>query len=225
MAKIDIEAAYRVIPARTQDHPLQAVEWEGNIYVDPILPLGLCTAPKFFNAVADALTWHLRRHGIRYILHYLDDFIVTGCQETVAILCRQLGLPIAEHKRDGPTIYLGIIIDSMAGELRLQDDKLRRLQALLGRLGDSDVEVLKKTFSLMLRPPWIIHEQCYITEDSRSSCPVPTGKIDMSLATTLARWQGWVAHSCDACSTYMYCTVPTTMHARRDHQIRLNTEF
>jgi len=49
----------------------------GSIYVDPILPFGLCSAPKIFNAVADALNWHLCHSGILCVNHYLDDFIIT----------------------------------------------------------------------------------------------------------------------------------------------------
>lgn len=78
LAKIDIESAYRLIPVHPSDRPLQAVAWRGRTYVDPCLPFGLRSAPKIFNAVADALEWHLRHLGIRHVAHYLDDFIVVG---------------------------------------------------------------------------------------------------------------------------------------------------
>ena len=55
LAKMDIETAYRLIPVHPQDRVLQDMEWEGKIYVDPCLPFGLRSAPKVFNAVADAL--------------------------------------------------------------------------------------------------------------------------------------------------------------------------
>ena len=58
LAKIDIESAYRLIPVHPQDRPLQAVRWQTHTYVDPMLPFGLRSAPKIFNAVADALAWH-----------------------------------------------------------------------------------------------------------------------------------------------------------------------
>jgi len=89
-----------------------------------MLPFGLRSAPKIFNAVADALNWYLHQCGIPHVLHYLDDFIIVAlpdfpiCQQFVAILdrvCRDLGIPIAEHKRDGPStciVFLGIEIDN-----------------------------------------------------------------------------------------------------------------
>ncbi len=44
LAKMDIEAAYRLVPVHPQDRILQAVEWEGRIYVDPMLPFGCHSA-------------------------------------------------------------------------------------------------------------------------------------------------------------------------------------
>ena len=47
---MDIESAYRLIPVHPHDRVLQAVSWNGEIYVDPMLPFGLRSAPKIFNA-------------------------------------------------------------------------------------------------------------------------------------------------------------------------------
>jgi hypothetical protein len=55
LAKVDVESAHRLIPVHPSDRPLQAMEWEGAVYVDPMLPFGLRSAPKIFNAVADGL--------------------------------------------------------------------------------------------------------------------------------------------------------------------------
>ena len=148
LAKIDIESAYRLIPVHPQDCHLQAMRWEGRVYVDPMLPFGLSSAPKFFNAVADALCWHLHQSGIPIIRHYLDDYVIIShpnssqCQESLDILdreCDALGVPTAAHKRDGPTtclVFLDIIIDTGLGEIRLPADKLTRLKILLEEWGD-----------------------------------------------------------------------------------------
>ena len=54
-----------------------------------------------------------------------------------------LGVPLAEHKRDGPTTYcltyLGIEVDMVAGQLRLPAEKLERLRTLLQEWGDRKV--------------------------------------------------------------------------------------
>ena len=148
LAKIDIEAAYRLVPVHPLDRPLQAVEWGGALYVDPMLPFGLRSAPKIFNALADGLEWYLGHLGVRFIFHYLDDFLVVGppaspeCAKALAVLdgaCAQLGIPITEHKREGPTTcltFLGIEVDTVSGQLRLPADKLDRLNSLLKEWGD-----------------------------------------------------------------------------------------
>ena len=61
LAKVDIESAYRLIPVHPQDRPLQAAVWDSQIFIDPMLPFGLRSAPKIFNAMADALNWYLHQ--------------------------------------------------------------------------------------------------------------------------------------------------------------------
>ena len=145
LAKVDIESGYHLIPIHPQDRPLQAMQWEGKVYIDPMLPFGLRSAPKIFNAVADALNWYLQQSGIPCILHYLDDFIIIAspdspdCAAFLAILekvCRVLGIPLAAHKRVGPTtllLFLGIEIDTITGELSLPADKLEDPPTRMGR--------------------------------------------------------------------------------------------
>ena len=176
LAKIDIESAYRIIPVHPQDRHLQAVQWEGKVYIDPMLPFGLRSAPKIFNAVADALTWHLQQSGVQFIRHYLDDFIIVGppdapqCQEWLAILeheCRKLGVPIAAHKRDGPTtrlVYLGIEIDTVMSQLRLPREKLQHLQSLLQDWGDRKACSRKELESLV----GLLNHACKVIRPGRS---------------------------------------------------------
>ncbi|KAL5502126.1 hypothetical protein EMCRGX_G008850 [Ephydatia muelleri] len=86
MAKVDIEAAYRLVPVHPHDRPLLGMEWKGQVllsilslvFADPMLPFGLRSAPKIFNAISDALEWHLKSRGIAHLFHYLDDFAILG---------------------------------------------------------------------------------------------------------------------------------------------------
>ena len=150
LAKVDVESTYRLVPVHPLDRPLQAVEWAGALYVDPMLPFGLRSAPKIFKALADGLEWHLRWLGVRHVFHYLDDFLAgpPGSPECAAALkslnvaFSSLGVPLAEHKRDGPTTcltYLGIEVHTVAGQLRLPAEKLERLRTLLQEWGDRKV--------------------------------------------------------------------------------------
>ena len=50
--------------------------------MDTTLPFGLHSAPKIFNAVADALAWILGQAGKGVPLHYLDDYLFLGPPES-----------------------------------------------------------------------------------------------------------------------------------------------
>ena len=78
LAKTDVEAAHHLIPVHPQDRVLQAVQWEDKIYVHSMLPFGLRSALKIFNAITDALERVLRQQGVTVCEHYLDDFLVAG---------------------------------------------------------------------------------------------------------------------------------------------------
>lgn len=140
LAKMDIESAFRNIPVHPHDRHLLGMAWEGSLYIDTVLPFGLRSAPKIFNAVADALQWIALERGVSNLDHFLDDFITTGhpdsteCSQnldTLVATCRLLGMPLSPSKLEGPTtclVFLGIELDTVALELRLPAKKLLRLQ-------------------------------------------------------------------------------------------------
>ena len=78
IAKIDIKSAYRLIPICPREKKWLGMEWQGEVYINGMLPFGLRSAPKIFNAVADGLEWCVARAGVQYVYHYLDDFAVLG---------------------------------------------------------------------------------------------------------------------------------------------------
>ena len=55
LAKLDVKAAYRLIPVHPDNRRLLGFEWQGSHYVDGMLPFGLRSAPIIFTAVADAM--------------------------------------------------------------------------------------------------------------------------------------------------------------------------
>ena len=124
LAKVDIRSAYRIVPVHPEDRLLLGMMWEQALYVDTALPFGLRSAPKIFNAVADALEWIARSRGVSSMFHYLDDFLVVGapmsteCAEHLTILLatfKELGVPVAAEKLEGPAtrlVFLGIEIDT-----------------------------------------------------------------------------------------------------------------
>ena len=140
VAKIDIKSAYRLVPVHPDDRKCLGMHWDGKIYIDSKLPFGLRSAPKIFNAVADAVEWCVHADGVPNVYHYLDDFAVVeppsseACHQylfTLKMVCQDLGIPLAPEE-EGPTTkltLLGIEIDTVKGELRLPEEKLYRLHA------------------------------------------------------------------------------------------------
>ena len=64
MAKIDVKSAYRIVPVHPEDRSLLGMCWNGDIFVDAALPFGLRSAPKVFNAIADAMEWMAKEQGV-----------------------------------------------------------------------------------------------------------------------------------------------------------------
>ena len=121
---MDIESAYRLILVNSQDWPLQAVQWKGEIYQCSCLA---CLSSENIQCCGRCLCLAMECQGIPFVLHYLDDFIIIGplntndCQRYVEVKNREcvvLGILVAEHKWEGPTTwltFLGIEIDSVQG--------------------------------------------------------------------------------------------------------------
>ena len=117
------------------------MKWKGDIlYLDAALPVGLRSAPLIFSAVADALQWIMESMEVQWVVHYIDDFVTLGvpdsteCEENISIkrnACDRVGLPIEHEKDEGPATtisFVGIELDSVAKEIRLPQETLKRLK-------------------------------------------------------------------------------------------------
>ena len=132
MAKLDLRLAYRYVPVHPDDRPLLGTRWNNQIFLDAALPFGLASAPKIFSAVADIILWIMHLRGVRWAIHYLDDYLIFGMAETeecssalqMALLCcAELGWEA--HKVGGPSaclVFLGIEVDSAQSQLKLPTD-------------------------------------------------------------------------------------------------------
>ncbi|XP_062522989.1 uncharacterized protein LOC134197660 [Corticium candelabrum] len=176
LAKMDIQSAYRLIPVHPDDRHLLGMRWRGSVTLAAALPFGLRSAPKIFSAVADALLWVMFRRGVSSAIHYLNDFLFCGaagsgkCAQNLAsalTTCRDLGMPVADHKTQGPSTvltFLCIEIDTVHMQLRLPSEKLARLQDVLlswsTRRGGTKRELLSLIGSL--------HHACAVIKPVRA---------------------------------------------------------
>lgn len=137
MAKVDLKNAFRLCPVRPEDWHLLGIHRRNQFYVDKCLPFGLCSAPFFFNMVADALEWILRSYfTTTNLFHYLDDFFFAGRPETQECLQALNNMfilvqaPLKPEKVLGPAtlmVILGIELDTVKMQARLPKEKLDSL--------------------------------------------------------------------------------------------------
>ncbi len=85
----------------------------------------------------------MQARGVRFIAHYIDDFITVGapqsqeCQNNVEIMDEtfaESGLPVELEKNEGPASTLGVLgleLDTVAMEVRLPREKLENIKAVL----------------------------------------------------------------------------------------------
>ena len=118
------------------------MQWEGQVYIDKTLPFGLCSSPKIFSAISDTLEWILLHHGMSRCLYYIDAFITMGtagseeCSQNLKLMlqvCKQVGLPIAPNKVEGPTAvleFLGIEFNTEHMTMHLPSHKLTHLKVI-----------------------------------------------------------------------------------------------
>ena len=158
LAKVDLKAAFRMVPIHPDDRDLLGMQWQGSFYLDTCLPFGLRSGPFLFNQFAEALHWILNNNYQVDAVHYLDNFLIVGapgadqCASSVQLtlrVCESLGIPVAVDKLEGPATrisFLGIMLDSEAQILSLPQDKLEdilhRVHSWLGRRSATKRELL-----------------------------------------------------------------------------------
>ena len=135
MAKVDLKAAFRMVPVHPDDWELLGMCWREQLYVDRCLPFGLRSAPYLFNQIATAVEWIMtNNYRMSHLLHYLDDYFLAGppgsphCGTMLDCFLRvadQLGVVVAPEKVLRPATsmnFLGLTLDSVLQEVRLPPD-------------------------------------------------------------------------------------------------------
>ena len=137
LCKLDIKHAYRLLPVKPDQWHHLCYRWEGNYYVDLVLPFGLRSSGAIFNKFASLVRWIIIHHYQHSdIVNYSDDFFAvldTQMAHAIAQLdniiqaFQDLNIPLAEDKIEGPSTlltYLGIVINSLRMTIEVPDEKL-----------------------------------------------------------------------------------------------------
>jgi len=145
MSKIDIESAYRCIPVRPADWPLLGLHWKNEYFFDIVMQFGITSATAIFEWYSSAAEYIASRTcAISHIVHYVDDFMffMHGVKaaklalQSLLALFAELGIPVSLKKLEGPLTsmtFLGILFDTIAMTIRLDDEKLANIHAELGK--------------------------------------------------------------------------------------------
>ena len=99
-----------------------------------------------FTAFSELVAWAIHCRGVRWLLHYLDDFLLFGAPGTLEVasaaavateVLANAGIPVAAHKTEGPSTavtFLGIMVDTILFQLRLPPEKVTLLKTLVEEL-------------------------------------------------------------------------------------------
>ena len=145
MAKEDIKSAFRNIPMQFSDLNLLGICVQGQYFIDCALPFGASISCAIFEQVATLIHWIVEKHSGHKMVHYLDDFFIVHRYASVCCnimctfkdICQQIAMPIALDKAEGPTTvieFLGLTIDSNLMVVRVPQDKLHDISAILTKM-------------------------------------------------------------------------------------------
>lgn len=144
MGKCDIKSAFQLLSINLDHFDLLGFSFQGYIYVDKALSMGCSISCAAFKKFSTFLEWAYRQHtSTRNVIHYLDYFLFAGrwesaeCQLYMDIfqdLARDLGVPLADEKTEGPVSalsFLGIRIDTKKELCELPQEKVLTLTQLI----------------------------------------------------------------------------------------------
>ena len=142
MAKVDLNDANQHLAVHPSDIELLGMSLDGLIYIDLCLPFGLRTAPVIFNMVADALADIAHARDLRFLIHYLDDYLLLGGSESEVrsdlanflAICDRLGFTVNHGKTEGPSqrlVFLGLLLNSVDMTIKVGQDRLSQILSTL----------------------------------------------------------------------------------------------
>lgn len=144
MRKSDIQSAFRLIRVSPADFHLLGFKLDNRYYFDKCLPFGCSISCSIWEKFATFLEFAVHRtSSVGEVEHYLDDYFFGGkagsnhccsIMQSFFNICRNLAVPVAESKTEGPTtviVFLGFELDSVLMQVRVPLDKIK---ALVGQI-------------------------------------------------------------------------------------------
>ncbi len=156
--KRDLRKAYRQIKIDPGDIPVLGFKWQGKIYFDTVLAMGLRSAAYICQRLTSAVKYIFSNMGFE-VLNYIDDF--GGVENpdkaweafaALAELFQLLGLEESAEKAVPPNscmLFLGIQFDTLAMTMSIDSVRLEQIQTELSKWVFKNVATRKEVESLV----------------------------------------------------------------------------
>ena len=137
--KRDLKRAYRQLPIDPGDISYLAYRWEGQLYCDTVLPMGMTSSAFICQRTTSAVSFIMGERGYP-LVNYIDDFAGAehpshadkAFQELAGVL-QELGLRESVKKAVPPSTrmeFLGVQLDTEELTLTVTQEKVRDIKKL-----------------------------------------------------------------------------------------------
>jgi hypothetical protein len=145
VVSLDLTDAYFHVNIDPSFRKFMRFKFRGKLFQFKAMPFGLCSAPRIFTKLTQAITRYCRQMGIR-IIFYLDDTLIMARsrrdilyqRDFVMALLRNLGFLINLEKSDlhpkKQFTFLGLEWDTDCPSVALTTEKVNRIQLFAHRL-------------------------------------------------------------------------------------------
>ena len=140
--KRDLKRAYRQLPVDMGDVHVLGYRWEGGMFFDLVLPMGLKSSAFCCQKVTNLIR-HIQEDKGFDLVNFLDDF--GGCEKwdlaseaflSLGDTLQQAGLSDAVEKRVPPCtrmLFLGILLNTIEFSLSIDEVRLQEIAGLVDR--------------------------------------------------------------------------------------------
>ncbi len=156
--KRDLKAAYRQFRLDPGDVSRLCYIWQGKLYADMVLPMGLRSSAFICQRITNAVSYIFRNMGF-HCLNYLDDFggvekpkLAGEAFTALGRLLDLLGLLESPNKAVPPShtmSFLGIWFDTINMTMSIDDQRLSEIMSMLRQWRDKERAKRKEVESLV----------------------------------------------------------------------------
>ena len=140
LMKSDFRRAYKQIQVDPADWNFLGLTWNGSLYFDVTMPMGLRSAAMCCQRLTNAIKYIVERRGYDLVA-YLDDMVTAEdwqkaehCYFTIRWIIKESGAEEAHSKSVPPTctmLFLGVLFDTESLTLSIDEDRLVEILSLL----------------------------------------------------------------------------------------------